>query len=93
MDLGINLKKKSGDLLDLARRARRMAAGLSQATDRARVNRHADELEKQAAELEQEAARPIGPTVIVPTPVTHTQQQVQQQQGSEPIPEPPLPKK
>jgi hypothetical protein len=90
MDLSIDPKKKSGDLRDLARRARRMAASLSQAADRARVNRHADELEKQAAELEQEAARPTGPTVIVPAPVTHTQQQVQQQQGSEPVPEPPL---
>jgi len=59
-----------------------MAAGLPQAADRARVNRYADELEKQAAELEQEAARPAGPIVAVSAPVTHTQQQVQQQQGS-----------
>jgi hypothetical protein len=69
-----------------------MAAGLPHAADRARVYRYADELEKQAAELEREAARPTGPTVIAPAPVTHTQQQVQQQQGSEPIPDPRLPK-
>ena len=35
MNLTIDPEKKSGDLRDLARRARRMAAGLSQAADRA----------------------------------------------------------
>jgi hypothetical protein len=54
MNLSVDPEKKSGDL---ARRARRMAAGLSQAADRTRVNRYADELEKQAAELEARAAQ------------------------------------
>ena len=84
MDLGFDPKKKSGDLRDLARRARRMAAGLSQAADRARVNCYADELEKkQAAELEARAAQ--GPPVPSQPTVTHQQQQVQQQQSSEPV--------
>jgi hypothetical protein len=75
--MNLGPKKKSGDLRDLARR---MAAGLSQAADRARVNHYADELEKQAAELEAQ-----GPPVPSQPTVTHQQQQVQQQQSLEPI--------
>ena len=87
MNLSVDPEKQSGDLRDFARRARRMATGLSQAADRARVNRYADELEKQAAELEQEAARPTGPTVIVPAPVTHTQQQDASAPGDRSVPD------
>jgi hypothetical protein len=83
MNLRVDPEKKSGDLRDLARRARRMAAGLSQAADRARVNRYADELEKQAAELEARAAQ--GPPIPPQPTVTHQQQQVQQQQSPEPV--------
>jgi hypothetical protein len=89
---GLDPQKESADLRERARRLRYIAEGLSQAADKARVNQYADELEKRAAEVEQEAARPTGPTVIVPAPVTHTQQQVQQQQGTEPKLEPPLSK-
>ena len=60
-----------------------VAAGLSQAADRARVNRYADELEKQAAELEARAAQ--GPPVPSQPTVTHQQQQMQQQQSPEPV--------
>ena len=59
---GLDPQKESGDLRERARRIRYIAEGLSQAADRERIHRYADELEKQAAELEQEAARPTGPT-------------------------------
>ena len=91
MSFGLD-PQESGDLRERARRLRYIAEGLSQAADKARGSQYADELEKRAAELEQESARPTGPTVIVPASVTHTQQQVQQQQETEPRPEPPLPK-
>jgi hypothetical protein len=81
--MNLDPKKKIGDLRDLARRARRMAAGLSQAADRTRVNRYADELEKQAAELEARAAQ--GPPIPPQPTVTHQQQQAQQQQSPEPV--------
>jgi hypothetical protein len=42
-------------LRDLAKRARRLAAGLTQAADSARLNRYADELEQRAAVLEAQA--------------------------------------
>jgi CheY-like chemotaxis protein len=55
------------------------------------VNRYADELEKRAAELEQEANQPIAQPVA-PQAVTHQQQQVQQHQATDPPPDPPKPK-
>jgi hypothetical protein len=54
--------QESADLRERARRIRYIAEGLSQAADRERIHQYADELEKRAAELEQEAARPTGPT-------------------------------
>ena len=54
--------QESDDLRERARRIRYIAEGLSQAADRERIHQYADELEKRAAELEQEAARPTGPT-------------------------------
>jgi hypothetical protein len=76
------LREEAADTLDLARRARRLAIGLSQTPDQVRLNRYADELEKRAAELEQEAtaAQVSAPTTSAPPLVTHQQQQVQQQQ-------------
>jgi hypothetical protein len=42
---------------DLARRARRLAGELTAEADRQRLQRHAEELEAQAAELERRAGR------------------------------------
>jgi hypothetical protein len=41
---------------DLARRARRLAAEMTREADKARLLRHADELDAQATELEGRAA-------------------------------------
>jgi hypothetical protein len=82
MNKGVDLQGEARRR-DLARRARRMALGLSQTADRIRVNRYADELEKQAAELEARAAQ--GPPIPSQPTVTHRQQQVQQQQSPEPV--------
>jgi hypothetical protein len=71
------------DCRDLAKRARRMVAGLSQDADRARIRRYADELEARAIDLEREAA--AAPIVAVPV-VNQPQLQVQQQQAAEPEP-------
>ena len=83
MHFGLDPQKESHDLRERARRLRNIAEGLSQAADRARVNHYADELEKQAAELEARAAQ--GPPVPSQPTVTHQQQQVQQQQSPEPV--------
>jgi hypothetical protein len=83
MNKGVDLQGEARRRRDLARRARRMALGLSQTADRIRVNRYADELEKQAAELEARAAQ--GPPIPSQPTVTHRQQQVQQQQSPEPV--------
>jgi hypothetical protein len=83
MNKGVDLQGEARRRRDLARRARRMALGLSQTADRIRVNRYADELEKQAAELEARAAQ--GPPIPSQPTVTHQQQQVQQQQSPEPV--------
>ncbi len=53
--MGLDLQKEAGERRALARRARRMAEGLSEAAARARVNRYADLLEKRAAEREARA--------------------------------------
>jgi hypothetical protein len=41
---------------DLARRARRLADDMTNEADKARLMRHADELDAQAADLEQRSA-------------------------------------
>ena len=46
--------QESADLRERARRIKYIAEGLSQAADRERIHQYADELEKRAAELEQE---------------------------------------
>ncbi|HZP98943.1 MAG TPA: hypothetical protein VFB13_05350 [Reyranella sp.] len=43
------------ELRDLARRARRLAASLHQETERLRLERHAEELDQQADQLEAKA--------------------------------------
>jgi len=53
--MGLDLQKEAGERRALARRARRMAEGLSEAAARARVNRYADLLENRAAEREARA--------------------------------------
>ena len=53
--MGLDLQKEAGERRALARRARRMGEGLSEAAARARVNRYADLLEKRAAEREARA--------------------------------------
>jgi len=53
--MGLDLQKEARERRALARRARRMAEGLSEAAARARVNRYADLLEKRAAEREARA--------------------------------------
>jgi hypothetical protein len=55
--MGLDLQKEAGERRALARRARRMGEGLSEAAARARVNRYADLLEKRAAELEARAVQ------------------------------------
>jgi SH3-like domain-containing protein len=73
---------------DLARRARRMAEGLTLPGDRARLTQYAEELEKQASELEQAADKQAAQTASPPL-VTQEQQQVQQQQTTETEPKEP----
>ena len=53
--MGLDLLKEARERRALARRARRMGEGLSEAAARARVNRYADLLEKRAAEREARA--------------------------------------
>src|SRR5713226_445321 len=63
--MGLDLQKEARERRALARRARRMGEGLSEAAARARVNRYADLLEKRAAEREARAVqgRAWGPLV------------------------------
>jgi hypothetical protein len=70
----------SADLLEEARkarihaaRARRMASGLTQPSDRLRLERYAEELEERAAELERLALSPASspiPSLVTQPPVT-----------------------
>ena len=55
--MGLDLQKEARERRALARRARRMGEGLSEAAARARVNRYADLLEKRAAEREARAVQ------------------------------------
>ena len=50
------LRQQAEASRDLARRARRLAGEVTSEADKARLLRHADELEAQAADLEQRAA-------------------------------------
>lgn len=77
--------KKARELREWARRAQRLAGTLSQEKDQAELRAYAEELEKQAAELEAQGF----PGPVPPQQVTQQQQQVQQQQASdEPPPDP-----
>ncbi len=55
--MALNLQREARERRALARRARRMGEGLSEAAARARVNRYADLLEKRAAEREARATQ------------------------------------
>lgn len=55
--MSTTLRQQAEASRDLARRARRLAAELAQEADRARLLRHAEELEAQAADLERRALR------------------------------------
>ena len=59
----VDLEREACKARDLAERARRMAQGLSLASDRDRLHRFADETDERAAGMEAEAAalRPITP--------------------------------
>ena len=70
-----------------AQRARRLAESQSQLDDRARLHQYADEVDREAADLEQETEHPMASP-----PVTQEQQQVQQQQATEPANHPEKPK-
>lgn len=71
---------------DLAKRARRLAGTFLDGPDKRRLLRYADEMEQRAMELDK--APSSASNVIAPTPVTHSQQQVQQQQATGPTPKP-----
>ena len=71
-------------LRDLARQARRLAAGVSD-EDRGRLLKHAEELEQQAQELEQ---RVLAGVVAPPPPVVQVQVQQQQQRETSPPADP-----
>ena len=75
-----DLQREVRDYRERALRARRMAEGLSLVSDQERLNRCADELEKQAAELERQAD---APPAEAPPLVTRQQHQVQQQHATE----------
>jgi hypothetical protein len=69
-----------------------MAEGLTLPADRARLTQYAEELEKQAAELEQAVDKQAAQTASPPL-VTQEQQQVQQQQTTETSTEPKEPER
>jgi hypothetical protein len=64
---------------ELARRARRLAEGLSLEADRERLLRHAAELDSQAADLAR-TFDPVVPLPMAPEGQVQVQQQQQQQQ-------------
>ena len=51
------LRQQAEASRDLARRARRLAGEMTEEADKARLLRHAEELEAQAADLERRALR------------------------------------
>lgn len=77
--------EQSQAIRDLARRARRLAEGLSLA-NRDQLLAHAEELEQQATELEQRSADQDA--ALPPPPVVQMQVQVQQQQATGPPADP-----
>ena len=71
-------RREAAQTRELAQRARRLASMVMDPHDQDRITRYAQELEQRARELEAEAAgHPVPPA----QPVTHQQQQVQQQQS------------
>jgi hypothetical protein len=86
MKSSVDPLKEARNSRDLARRARRTAEGLTLPADRAGRNRYADEVEKRAVELEQQAdqgaTQGSGPAPPPPV-VTQQQQQTQQQEGTD----------
>jgi hypothetical protein len=82
----VDLQRRARDARDMAMRARRLAQGLTQAADRERFNRFADEEDERATSLEAEAAvlRRISPKGAAVA-----QQQPEQQQRRVPgVPKP-----
>ncbi len=57
----ITLMKQAEASRDLARRARRLANEMTNDADKARLMRHADELDAQAADLERRAQADMRP--------------------------------
>src|ERR1700730_16017748 len=80
-----SLREKARLNRDLAARARRLARGLTLLSDRERLHRHAEDLERQATEWDHEATHREKVTLpVAPAPGTvQVQQQQQQSQGSE----------
>ena len=77
---------------DVARRARRLANTLFAEDDRARLIRFADELDMEAAALEQSTATFLLRPDVAPHQQTQ-QQQVQQQQSADSPAQPPVPRR
>jgi hypothetical protein len=77
------LREQAAGFRDMAKRARRLARGVSQLHSE-RIVAYATELEDKAAELEKQAAGGLVP-VPVQSEVTQQQQQVQQQQAAGPV--------
>ena len=61
MNSHVDEAKEASECRDLALRSRRMASGLTLATDRALVNEYADELERRASELEAQQQQQAAP--------------------------------
>jgi hypothetical protein len=78
---------------DVARRARRLAHTLLAEDDRARLTRFADELDKEAAALEQSTATFVLPPDVAPHQQIQQQQVQQQQQSADSPAQPPMPKR
>jgi hypothetical protein len=76
---------------DVARRARRLALTLLAEADKARLTQFADELDKEAAELELSTSTVVLPPAVAPHQQVQ-QQQVQQQQSAESPASPQVPK-
>jgi hypothetical protein len=77
--------RKASEVRDLAKRARRWADSLSRSDDRDRLIAHAEDLERQAAELDAADAPP-------PQPERPARQPAQQQQQRQPQAKPDKPK-